>query len=130
MKYPMSEQDWNDFNKFMLYAASEGDHSLTNAVRAFISEGDQSLDQRRKNTLLIASMASNIAIHAFNALEETSRTYEEGRVDQMFRADRMAILNRQLNDLTSDGSYEFMTNQSAMRKVFSALTDFMNNHAK
>lgn len=130
MKYQITKEDMKKFHEFMQYANDEGEHSLKHAAKALIFDGEQDLEQRRKTCLMIASVMSNVAVHAFNALEEIGWSKGEGRSDQMFDAERMKQLNYQLNDLTSEGSYESMTNQSAMRKLYSALTDFMNDEMK
>lgn len=130
MRYPTTKEDWTQFDEFLKYANGDGEHSFKHAAKALIFEGEQTLEQRRKNTLMIVSIMSNAAIHAFNALEEVGWSKGEGREDQMFDRDRMKQLNQELNELTSDGSYESLTNQSAMRKLYSALTDFMNDELK
>lgn len=127
MKYPMTDEDKQKFEDFLTFADNHGEGSLTHAVQAFIADGEQDLEQRRKRALYIATLASNIGIYAFNALEEASREYPEGQTEQIFELRRMKSLNKELASLTSAATYEAMTNQSAMRKVFSALTDFMNN---
>ena len=50
-----------------------------------------------------------------------------GQTDQIFELRRMKPLNKELNELTSAANYESMTNQSAMRKLYSALTDLTWN---
>lgn len=130
MRYPMTKEDWERFHQFLQYANGEGEHSLKHAAKAFIFEGEQSLEDRRKKTLMIASIMSNVVIHTFNALEEVGWSKGEGQADSMFDRERMKQLNQELNDLTSEGSYEYMTNQSAMRKLYSSLTDFLNDSMK
>lgn len=129
-RYTMTVEDWDKLDNFMDYVHEEGERSLPHAVKAFIFEGEGSLEDRRKRALVIASMTNIVGLYAFNALEEISREYENGQTDQMFSAERFAELNSQLNELTSPGSYEFMTNQSAMRKLYSTLTDFMNSEIR
>lgn len=129
-RYAMTVEDWNKLDNFMDYVYEQGERSLPHAVKAFIFEGEGDLEDRRKRALIIASMANIIGLYAFNALEEISREYENGQTDQMFSAERFAELNSELSELTSENSYEFMTNQSAMRKLYSALTDFMNNEIR
>lgn len=107
-------------DEFMDYA----DGSLHQDLKIFVKNG-KTLDEQRKRALLIASLASNMAVHAFNALEETSRG-TIGMTEQIFDANEMARLQYELSDLTSSSMYEFMTNQSAMRKLYAALTNFMN----
>lgn len=108
-------------NEFMEYV----DGSLYQDLRIFVKSGE-SLDDQRKRALLIASIASNMAVCAFNALEETSRG-TIGMTEQIFDAEEMAQLHHELSDLTSSSMYGSMTNQSAMRKLYAALTDFMNH---
>lgn len=129
-RYTMTVEDWDKLDNFMDYVHEEGERSLPHAVKAFIFEGEGSLEDRRKRALVIASMTNIVGLYAFNALEEISREYESGQTDQMFTAEQFAELNSQLNELTSPGSYEFMTNQSAMRKLYSVLTDFMNSEIR
>lgn len=129
-RYTMTVEDWDKLDNFMDYVHEEGERSLPHAVKAFIFEGEGSLEDRRKRALVIASMTNIVGLYAFNALEEISREYENGQTDQMFTAERFASLNSELNDLTSSASYESMTNQSAMRKLYSALTDFMNSEIR
>lgn len=66
-------------------------------------------------------------MHAFNGLEEASRKYEGGLEDQIFELRRMKPFHKELSDLTSTANYEVMTNQSMMRKLFSALTELTWN---
>lgn len=127
MKYPMDESAKKKFENFIQYAEGHDENSLTHAIRSFIVDGEMDLDKRRKRTLYVAALVSNMAVHAFNALEETSRTYENGQTDQIFELRRMKPLNKELNELTSAANYESMTNQSAMRKLYSALTDLTWN---
>lgn len=108
-------------DEFMDYANG----SLHQDLRIFVKSGE-TLDDQRRRALLIASLASNMAVHAFNALEETSRG-TIGMTEQIFDAKEMAQLHHGLFDLTSPSTYEFMTNQSAIRKLYAALTDFMNH---
>lgn len=108
-------------DEFMDYANG----SLHQDLRIFV-KGGETLDDQRRRALLIASLASNMAVHAFNALEETSRG-TIGMTEQIFDEKEMAQLHHELSDLTSPGTYEFMTNQSAMRKLYATLTDFMNH---
>lgn len=128
-KYEMTVEDWDKLDNFMDYMHEEG-RSLPYAVKAFIFEGDGSLEDRRKRALVIASMSNIIGLYAFNALEEISREYENGMSDQMFTKERFAELNSELNELTSPNSYEFITNHSAMRKLYSALADFTNSEIR
>ena len=130
MNYPMTKEDLKRFHEFLQHANGEGEHSLKHAAKALIFDGEQDLEQRRKNCLMIASIMSNVVIHTFNALEEVGWSKGEGREDQMFDRERMKQLNWELNDLTSESSYESLTNQSAMRKLYSALTDFLNDEMK
>ena len=115
------------FMGFLSYADGHDENSLPQAVKAFITEGEMDLTQRRKRTLYIAALASNIAMHAFNGLEEASRKYEGGLEDQIFELRRMKPFHKELSDLTSAANYEVMTNQSMMRKLFSALTELTWN---
>ena len=108
-------------DEFMEYANGP----LHQDLRIFVKSGE-TLDDRRKRALLIASVASNMAVHAFNAPEETSRG-TIGMTEQIFDAKEMSQLHHELSDLASPGTYESMTNQSAMRKLYAALTDFMNH---
>ena len=110
-----------NLDEFMDYA----DGSLHQDLQIFVKNGE-TLDEQRKRALLIASIASNMAVYAFNALEETSRG-TIGMTEQLFDAKEMAQLHEELSDLTSSSMYEHMTNQSAMRKLYAALTDFMNH---
>lgn len=110
-----------NLDEFMEYASG----TLHQDLRIFVKSGE-TLDDQRKRALLIASVASNMAVYAFNALEETSHG-TIGMTKQIFDAKEMAQLHAELSDLTSSGAYEFMTNQSAMRKLYAALTDFMNH---
>lgn len=127
MKYPMTNEDKKKFEEFLEYANDHGEHALSHAIQAFICDGDMDLEKRRKRALYLSSLGSSISAYAFYALEEASRSYEEGQSEQIFQEKRMMSLNKELNELTSKGSYEFTTNQSAMRKIFTALTDFTNN---
>lgn len=127
MKYNMDENDKNRFKEFLAYLDANGEHSFIHAVQSFICDGEMDLEKRRKRALYISSLGSSISYYAFYALEEASRSYENGQSDQIFQEKRMVSLNKELNELTSKGSYEFMTNQSSMRKVFTALTEFINN---
>ena len=129
-RYTMTVEDWDKLDNFMDYVHEEGERSLPHAVKAFIFEGEGSLEDRRKRAMVIASMTNIVGLYAFNALEEISREYENGQTDQMFTAERFAELNSQLNELTSAASYESMTNQSSMRKLYSVLTDFMNSEIR
>ena len=129
-RYEMTVEDWDRLDNFMDYMHDEDGRSLPHAVKAFIFEGEGSLEDRRKRALVIASMANIIGLYSFAALEEISREYENGQTDQMFAAERFAELNSDLNELTSSGSYEFMTNQSAMRKLYSTLADFTNSEIR
>ena len=129
-RYTMTVEDWGKLDNFMDYMHEEGERSLPHAVKAFIFEGEGDLADRRKRALIIGSMANIIGLYAFSALEEISREYENRQTDQMFTAERFAELNSSLNELTSSNSYESMTNQSAMRKLYSELTDFMNNEIR
>lgn len=115
------------FMDFLAYADGYDENSLPQAAKAFITEGEMDLTQRRKRTLYIAALASNIAMHAFNGLEEASRKYEGGLEDQIFELRRMKPFHKELSDLTSTANYEVMTNQSMMRKLFSALTELTWN---
>lgn len=129
-RYTMTVEDWDKLDNFMDYVHEQGERSLPHAVKAFIFEGEGSLEDRRKRALVISSMSNVISLYAFAALEEISREYENGQTDQMFTAERFAELNSQLNELTSAASYEHMTNQSAMRKLYSTLTDFTNSEIR
>ena len=115
------------FMDFLAYADGHDENSLPQAAKAFITEGEMDLTQRRKRTLYIAALASNIAMHAFNGLEEASRKYEGGLEDQIFELRRMKPFHKEVSDLTSTANYEVMTNQSMMRKLFSALTELTWN---
>lgn len=127
MKYNMDENDNKKFKEFLEYADANGEHSFVHAIQSFICDGDMDLEKRRKRALYISSIGSSISAYAFYALEEASRSYENGQTDQIFQEKRMISLNKELSELTSKGSYESMTNQSAMRKIFTAITDFTNN---
>lgn len=126
MKYPMTEDANQKFREFLEYAEADGEFSLGHAIQSFICDGEMDLDKRRKRALYIASLGGGMSSYAFYSLEEASRGYENGQTDRMFEYKRMKELNKQLNELTSKGSYDFMTNQSAMRKLFTALMDFMD----
>ena len=115
------------FMDFLSYADGYDENSLPQAAKAFITEGEMDLEKRRKRTLYVAALASNIARHAFNGLEEASRKYEGGLEDQIFELRRMKPFHKELSDLTSTANYEVMTNQSMMRKLFSALTELTWN---
>ena len=127
MKYPMTDETKKKFKEFMSYVDRHGEKSLSHAIQSFIVDGEHDLEERRKRALYISSMGSSISAYAFYALEEASRAYPEGQTEQIFELKRMKSLNKELNELTSKDSYETMTNQSAMRKAFTALIDFTNN---
>lgn len=115
------------FMDFLSYADGYDENSLPQAAKAFITEGEMDLEKRRKRTLYVAALASNIARHAFNGLEEASRKYEGGLEDQIFELRRVKPFHKEVSDLTSTANYEVMTNQSMMRKLFSALTELTWN---
>lgn len=127
MKYPMSNKDWVKFNEFMQYASANGEHSLHHAVKAFIFDGEQTIKERRNSALMVASIMSSVASYAFNALEEVGWELGEGRENQIFTAESLVELDYALGELTSGPMYTHMANHSAMRKLFNALTEFMND---